>query len=85
LWGIVLMLHSTASSFGSLFVLRFILGTARRPRYAQADIPAGMCESCVAPLLILLISMFYRKDEQATRISWFYVMVGAVVHPVLHY
>jgi MFS transporter, ACS family, allantoate permease len=38
---------------------------------------AGMCESCVAPLLILLISMFYRKNEQASRISWFYVMVAA--------
>lgn len=24
----------------------------------------GMCESCVAPILILIISMFYRKDEQ---------------------
>lgn len=24
----------------------------------------GMCESCVAPLLILLISMFYKKNEQ---------------------
>lgn len=25
---------------------------------------AGMCESCVAPILILIISMFYKKDEQ---------------------
>lgn len=23
-----------------------------------------MCESCVAPILILIISMFYKKDEQ---------------------
>lgn len=23
-----------------------------------------MCECCVAPILILLISMFYKKDEQ---------------------
>lgn len=27
---------------------------------------SGMCESCVAPLLILLISMFYKKDEQVS-------------------
>lgn len=37
----------------------------------------GMCESCVAPILILIISMFYKKNEQARRISWFYVMVSA--------
>lgn len=26
----------------------------------------GMCESCVAPSLILVISMFYKKNEQAS-------------------
>lgn len=61
LWGIVLMLHATTSSFGAFFALRFLL---------------GMFESCVAPILVLIISMFYKKDEQATRISWFYVMNG---------
>ncbi len=35
-----------------------------------------MCEACVAPILILIISMFYKKDEQARRISWFFVMVS---------
>jgi ACS family allantoate permease-like MFS transporter len=35
-----------------------------------------MCESCVAPSLILIISMFYKKNEQAQRIAWFYVMNG---------
>lgn len=49
-----------------------------------------MCESCVAPILILIISMFYKKNEQvgcyisddtcltenkATRIAYFYMMV----------
>lgn len=37
---------------------------------------AGMLESCVAPILILIVSMFYKKDEQAQRISWFYLMVS---------
>ncbi|OBZ71805.1 Allantoate permease [Grifola frondosa] len=60
-WGIVLMLHAATTSFGGFFALRVIL---------------GMCESCVAPILILIISMFYKKDEQGTRISWFYVMNG---------
>ncbi|EMD41075.1 hypothetical protein CERSUDRAFT_91831 [Gelatoporia subvermispora B] len=58
LWGIILMLHAVTTSFGGFFALRFLL---------------GMCESCVAPVLILIISMFYKKDEQATRVSWFYV------------
>ncbi|KAI0269278.1 MFS general substrate transporter [Gloeopeniophorella convolvens] len=61
LWGTILMLHSVAGSFSSFFALRFFM---------------GMCESCVAPILILIISMFYKKEEQATRISWFYVMNG---------
>ncbi|KAJ7638742.1 MFS general substrate transporter [Roridomyces roridus] len=61
LWGVILMLHSVGTSFGAFFALRFLL---------------GMCECCVAPILILLVSMFYRKNEQASRISWFYVMNG---------
>ncbi|KAH7916345.1 MFS general substrate transporter [Hygrophoropsis aurantiaca] len=60
-WGVILILHGTATSFGAFFALRFIL---------------GMCESCVAPILILIISMFYKKDEQATRIAYFYMMLG---------
>lgn len=60
-WGVVLMLQAVGTSFSAFFALRFIL---------------GMCESCVAPLLIMIISMFYKKDEQAQRISWFYVMNG---------
>ncbi|VDB97538.1 unnamed protein product [Peniophora sp. CBMAI 1063] len=61
LWGAILMLHAVPSSFGAFFALRFLL---------------GMCECCVAPILILIISMFYKKNEQASRISWFYVMNG---------
>ncbi|OSC99140.1 MFS general substrate transporter [Trametes coccinea BRFM310] len=61
IWGIILMCHAAATSFGAFFALRFLL---------------GMCESCVAPILILIISMFYKKDEQGTRVSWFYVMTG---------
>ncbi|SJL01931.1 related to allantoate permease [Armillaria ostoyae] len=60
-WGAVLMLHAVGTSFPAFFVLRIIL---------------GMCECCVAPILILIIGMFYKKDEQASRISWFYFMNG---------
>ncbi|KAG1770049.1 MFS general substrate transporter [Suillus occidentalis] len=48
-WGIILMLHASTNNFGAFFALRFLL---------------GMCESCVTPCLILIISMFYKKDEQ---------------------
>jgi len=61
IWGALLMLHAVGTSFGAFFTLRVLL---------------GMCESCTAPSLILIVSMFYKKDEQASRISWFYVMNG---------
>ncbi|OBZ71804.1 Allantoate permease [Grifola frondosa] len=60
-WGIVMMLHAVPRSFGSFFAMRLLL---------------GMLESCVSPVLVLIISMFYKKDEQARRISWFYLMTG---------
>ncbi|KAI0952361.1 hypothetical protein AcV7_008198 [Taiwanofungus camphoratus] len=60
-WSVIMMLHAIPRTFAPFFVLRLLL---------------GMLESCVAPILILIISMFYRKDEQASRISWFYLMNG---------
>ncbi|TFK73157.1 MFS general substrate transporter [Pluteus cervinus] len=60
-WGVILMLHAVGTSFQAFFALRFLL---------------GMCEACVAPSLILIVGMFYKKNEQASRIAWFYVMNG---------
>ncbi|TFK83642.1 MFS general substrate transporter [Polyporus arcularius HHB13444] len=60
-WGIVMMLHAIPRSFGPFFALRLLL---------------GMLESCVAPILILIISMFYKKNEQGSRMAWFYMMNG---------
>ncbi|TCD71290.1 hypothetical protein EIP91_011061 [Steccherinum ochraceum] len=57
-WGIILMLHAATTSFGGFFALRFLL---------------GMCESCVAPILILIISMFYKKNEQII-----YILLGGL-------
>ncbi|KAL6303081.1 MFS general substrate transporter [Sparassis latifolia] len=61
LWGVVVILHSTAPKFSGFYACRFIL---------------GMLECCVAPILILIISMWYKKNEQASRISYFYLMNG---------
>ena len=52
-WGAILMLHASTTSFRAFFALRFLL---------------GMCECCVAPILVLIVSMFYKKDEQVGHI-----------------
>ncbi|KDQ64844.1 hypothetical protein JAAARDRAFT_167528 [Jaapia argillacea MUCL 33604] len=61
LWGVVLMLHAVPNTFGPFFLLRFLL---------------GMLESCVAPIQILIVSMFYKKSELSSRIAWWYLMTG---------
>ncbi|KAL5504213.1 hypothetical protein ACEPAH_8287 [Sanghuangporus vaninii] len=61
LWGVILMLQAVPTTFVPFFVLRLLL---------------GMLESCVAPILVLIVSMFYKKNEQSQRIAWFYVMIG---------
>lgn len=58
LWGIVLCCHAGTTSFAGLAVCRTLL---------------GVFEACVAPILVLIIAMWYRKEEQGTRVSWFYV------------
>lgn len=65
LWGIVMMLHAVPNSFGPFFVLRILLGTLFiYPCHSIFSRNLGMLESCVAPVLILIISMFYKKNEQ---------------------
>ncbi|GAA5914683.1 uncharacterized protein JCM6883_001039 [Sporobolomyces salmoneus] len=61
LWATFLILHAASANFGFFFAMRFLL---------------GCCEACVSPILIALISGFYRKDEQAKRIGAFYVQNG---------
>lgn len=64
------MLQAVPNTFAPIFVLRFLLG-----KISQVNISSindlyktfsykGMLESCVAPILILIISMFYKKNEQ---------------------
>lgn len=58
LWGIILACHAACVNFAGLAVVRVLL---------------GVCESCVAPILVVIISMWYKKLEQGKRFSWFYV------------
>ncbi|GAA97092.1 uncharacterized protein L969DRAFT_26315 [Mixia osmundae IAM 14324] len=60
-WGIVLALLSIARSFVAFFLCRMLLGAL---------------ESCVSPLLIIVVSNFYTSSEKAKRIAVFYSMDG---------
>lgn len=56
-WGGVVMLHAVCEDFSGFYALRFVL---------------GMLEACVSPSLILIVSMWYKQNERASRIGWFY-------------
>ncbi|KAE8443146.1 hypothetical protein EG329_002315 [Mollisiaceae sp. DMI_Dod_QoI] len=57
LWGMVLMCHGATKSYAGLMTVRFFL---------------GVTESAVAPGFALLTGMFYKRKEQPSRMSiWF--------------
>ena len=56
--GFVLGCHASCTTFAGLAVCRTLLGVS---------------ESYVAPILVLVIAMWYKKEEQGRRVSWFYV------------
>ena len=58
LWGAVLACMAACTSYAGLMVCRTIL---------------GIFEACVAPILVIIIAMWYKKEEQGRRVSWFYV------------
>ncbi|KAK5130864.1 hypothetical protein LTR08_001585 [Meristemomyces frigidus] len=58
LWGVVLACHAACTDFTGLAICRTLL---------------GVFESCVAPILVMIIAMWYKKEEQGRRVSWFYV------------
>ena len=71
------MLHPVCYNFSGFYAVRFFL---------------GMLEACVSPSLILIVSMWYKQNERATRIGWFYVgnlstsiVGGAVAYGVTFY
>ncbi|KAF2094627.1 MFS general substrate transporter [Rhizodiscina lignyota] len=77
LWGGLVMLHAVCRNFSGFYALRFFL---------------GMLEACVSPSLILIVSMWYKQNERATRIGWFYagnlstsVVGGAVAYGATFY
>ncbi|PKS04982.1 hypothetical protein jhhlp_008348 [Lomentospora prolificans] len=60
-WGAVLACHAACTSFTGLVVVRTLL---------------GLFESVCQPAFVLLSSMWYRREEQADRVTWWYMMNG---------
>lgn len=60
-WGTVVACTSACNSYASLVAVRFLL---------------GMFESAISPSLILITSMWYKRQEQPKRVGFWYVGVG---------
>jgi MFS family permease len=61
LWGLMVTITASARNWAALASLRFFL---------------GCFEAAVAPALILITSMWYKRSEQPIRVSGFYVGTG---------
>ncbi|KAK5750554.1 hypothetical protein LTS12_019344 [Elasticomyces elasticus] len=71
-WGAVVACTAACNSYGSLVATRFLL---------------GMFESAISPSLILITSMWYRREEQPLRVGLWYVGVGvaSIIGALLSY
>ena len=54
IWGVVLACHAAAFNYAGLLALRFFL---------------GVFEATVTPAFVLIVSIWYRRDEQAKRVN----------------
>ncbi|OJJ33604.1 hypothetical protein ASPWEDRAFT_87366, partial [Aspergillus wentii DTO 134E9] len=61
LWGAVLALHSVCKNFASLIVVRILL---------------GIFEACCQPSFVLMSGMWYKREEQAATVTYWYMMNG---------
>jgi MFS transporter, ACS family, allantoate permease len=64
-WGVLEMCMAATTSFGGLFVCRFLLGG---------------CEALLIPAVTLVVSMWYRPEEQPARNS----IILNVIAPILN-
>ncbi|CEJ61636.1 Putative Allantoate permease [Penicillium brasilianum] len=62
LWGMILALHSACHNFTGLVIVRTLL---------------GIFEACCQPTFVLLSSMWYKREEQAATVTYWYMMNGA--------
>jgi MFS family permease len=61
LWGLIVTCTCASKNFAGLITLRVLL---------------GVFESCIAPSLILITSMWYKRSEQPPRMGFWYVGTG---------
>ncbi|KAI1453940.1 MFS general substrate transporter [Annulohypoxylon moriforme] len=61
-WGAVLACHAACKSFTGLVVVRTLL---------------GLFESACQPAFVILSAMWYKREEQASRVTYWYMMNGA--------
>ncbi|WWD04631.1 hypothetical protein V865_002702 [Kwoniella europaea PYCC6329] len=61
IWGTIVCMHAICKNFGGLMAVRFLL---------------GFFESGVQPALMTLTTMYYRRNEHPTIISYWYGMQG---------
>ncbi|KAJ5618517.1 hypothetical protein N7528_006628 [Penicillium herquei] len=62
LWGTTLAMHAACHNFTGLVTVRTLL---------------GIFEACCQPTFVLLSSMWYKREEQAATVTYWYMMNGA--------
>ncbi|KAJ5949792.1 hypothetical protein N7454_001376 [Penicillium verhagenii] len=62
LWGMTLAMHAACHNFAGLATVRTLL---------------GIFEACCQPTFVLLSSMWYKREEQAATVTYWYMMNGA--------
>ncbi|KAJ5833945.1 hypothetical protein N7474_002256 [Penicillium riverlandense] len=61
IWGTILALHAACHNFAGLVTVRTLL---------------GVFEACCQPIFVLLSSIWYKRDEQAATVTYWYMMNG---------
>jgi MFS family permease len=61
-WGAVLACHAACTNFAGLATVRVLL---------------GLFESACQPAFVVLSSVWYKREEQASRVTYWYMMNGA--------
>lgn len=61
MWGVLLMCQAASQSFGTLTALRIL---------------SGAFEAIADPAFMLIVSTYYRREEQPSRISYYYLWNG---------
>ncbi|TQB68316.1 hypothetical protein MPDQ_003601 [Monascus purpureus] len=62
IWGCILALHAACKNFASLVTVRTLL---------------GIFEASCQPTFVVLSSMWYKREEQASTVTYWYMMNGA--------